>query len=235
MEDVAAEAFAKLLELDIEPIALAFVEEPPAGVEETDAVVPSSCAFWRQAESGVFYAPAEKHFNCPIGAHVMGFDLPEGVQAALGAAVGTMCEVNYISADEVPGIPQVRKPKRGIVYGRLADLPIHPDVVLLWLTPRQAMLFNEAAGNARWSDGAGRTVFGRPACAAIPAALEGGRPTLSIGCTGMRTFTEILPDRMLAVVPWAGAEELRQSLEAIVRSNQTMQDYYEEQKSLVVA
>jgi hypothetical protein len=49
----------------------------------------------------------------------------------------------------------------------------------------------------------------------------------------MRTFTEILPDRMLAVVPWAGADELRRSLESIVESNKTMQDYYEEQKSLV--
>jgi uncharacterized protein (DUF169 family) len=233
VQDAVADVFVKLLELDIEPVALAFVEEPPAGVEETDAAVPSACTFWRHAESRLFYAPAEKHFNCPIGAHVMGFDLPEGVQAALGAAIGTMCEVNYISADEVPGIPQVRKPKRGIVYGRLGELPIDPDVVLLWLTPRQAMLFNEAADGARWSDEAGRSVFGRPACAAIPAALEGGRPTMSIGCTGMRTFTEILPDRMLAVVPWAGADELRRSLESIVESNKTMQDYYEEQKSLV--
>ena len=83
MQDAVADVFVKLLELDIEPVALAFVEDPPAGVETTDEVVPSSCTFWRHAESRVFYAPAEKHFNCPVGAHVMGFELPEGVQAAL--------------------------------------------------------------------------------------------------------------------------------------------------------
>jgi uncharacterized protein (DUF169 family) len=233
VQDAVADAYTELLDLDIRPVGLAFVEEPPAGVEETGAVAPSACTFWRHAEQRVFYAPAERHFNCPVGAHVMGFDLPESVQSALGAAVGTMCDVNYIDAGEVPSIPQVRKPKRGIVYGPLGELPVEPDVVLLWLTPRQAMLFNEAAGHARWNEGAERMVFGRPACAAIPSALEGGRPTMSVGCTGMRTFTEILPDRMLAVVPWSGAGELRVSLAAVVDSNRAMGDYYEEQKSLV--
>jgi hypothetical protein len=35
------------------------------------------------------------------------------------------------------------------------------------------------------------------------------------------------------VVPWSGADELRASLAAIVDSNRTMREYYEEQKSLV--
>src|SRR3954470_2070215 len=80
-----ADRIAALLELELPPVALAFVDEAPDGVESTDAVVPSACAFWRRAEEGVFYAPAEAHFNCPVGAMVMGFDLPEPVQANLGA------------------------------------------------------------------------------------------------------------------------------------------------------
>jgi uncharacterized protein (DUF169 family) len=69
---------ATLLELELPPIALTFVDERSAGLETTDAVVPSAGAFWRQAEQGVFYAPAEAHFNCPIGAMVMGVDLLGG-------------------------------------------------------------------------------------------------------------------------------------------------------------
>ena len=33
----------------------------------------------------------------------------------------------------------------GIVYGPLGELPIEPDLILLWLTPRQAMFYSEAA------------------------------------------------------------------------------------------
>jgi uncharacterized protein (DUF169 family) len=228
-----ADSFTELLDLDIRPVALAFVEEAPVGVEDTAAVVPSACTFWRHAEERIFHASAERHFNCAVGAHVMGFELPESVQSALGEAVRTMCDVDYIAPEEVANIPSVRKAKRGIVYGPLSDFPVEPDVVLMWLTPPQAMLFNEAAGSSRWSEAAGRTVFGRPACAAIPSALEAGRPTVSVGCTGMRTFTEIAPDRLLAVVPWTAAESLRETLAAIVDANRAMRDYYEEQKSLV--
>lgn len=233
MQSSLADAFTELLDLDIRPVGLAFVEEPPEGVEETEAIVPSSCAFWRHAERRVFHAAADNHFNCAVGAHVMGFELPEEVQAALGQAVQTMCAVDYISPDEVARIPAVRKPKRGIAYGPLGELPVEPDVVLMWLSPQQAMLFKEAAGDARWSDDAGVGVFGRPGCAAIPSALDAGRPTVSVGCTGMRTFTEIGPDKLLAVVPWAVAEDFRSALAAIVESNRAMRDYYEEQKSLV--
>lgn len=78
------------LALDNPPIGLAFASEPPAGVVVSDRIVPSSCAFWRQAGQGVFYAPAESHFNCPVGAMVMGFELPGEIQQQLGGQAGLM-------------------------------------------------------------------------------------------------------------------------------------------------
>lgn len=229
-----ADSISSELDLDMPPVALAFVDGPPADVEMTEAVVPSSCAFWRKAEERVFYAPAEAHFNCPVGAMVMGFDLPEPVQANLGAAVEMMCNVAYLGADEPANIPTVKKEKNGIVYGPLSEFPIEPDVVLIWVTSRQAMLLSEAAGNSRWMETGKRSVFGRPACAAIPSALSSEEPVLSLGCMGMRTYTEILPDRLLCVVPATKLEEFRESLVATMVANRQMQSYYEQQKAQFV-
>ncbi len=226
-----AHRIAALLELELPPVALAFVDEPPAGVESTDAVVPSACAFWRKAEQGVFYAPADLHFNCPIGAMVMGFDLSEPAQANLADAVEMMCEVAYIGADEPANIPSVKGEKTGIVYGPLSEFPLEPEVAIVWVAPHQAMLISEASGNSSWMEAASRTVFGRPACASLPSALDAGQPVLSLGCAGMRTFTEILPDRLLGVVPGSKLEDFERSLAATVESNRHMQSYYDQQNA----
>ena len=63
--------------LDKSPIGLAFVDQQPSEVSRIGKAVPSSCAFWREAESGVFYASAEDHYNCTLGAMVMGFELTD--------------------------------------------------------------------------------------------------------------------------------------------------------------
>ena len=77
-QEVGATIIAAL-DLDPPPVALAFVDEPPEGIDTIRADLPSSCSFWRRAEQEVFYAPAEAHFNCPVGAMVMGFELPQPV------------------------------------------------------------------------------------------------------------------------------------------------------------
>jgi len=57
------------------PVALSFVNRPPSGIDIIRTDVPSSYLLWRKAEEGVFAAPAEVHFSCPVGAMVMGFEL----------------------------------------------------------------------------------------------------------------------------------------------------------------
>jgi hypothetical protein len=156
------------LALDTPPIGLAFRDEAPSGVQEFDGNVPSSCTLWRRAEEGVFFAPAERHFNCAVGAMTMGFALPDRVQQDLMDAVGLMVGNEYISPDEPEHMPSLAGQPTGVLYGPLYALPVAPDVVLLWLTPRQAMLLEEAAGGTVWTAPAPARVLGRPACAAIP-------------------------------------------------------------------
>ena len=220
------------LTLDFPPVALTRVSEPPDGIAEATAAVPSACTFWRRAEHGVFFADAQAHMACPIGAMVMGFELDEAKSAELMSLVGDMCAIAYIDEAEVAQIPHFDPPAGGIVYGPLTDFPLTPDAVLVWTTPRQAMLLEEALGGTHWH-GVGGPILGRPACAAIPRAAADGTATLSVGCAGMRTFTEIPDAYTLTAIPGAQLEGLGQALETTLAANSHMLAAYQEMKAAV--
>jgi uncharacterized protein (DUF169 family) len=222
-----ATEIAENLGLELAPVALAFRDAPPAGIAVSEAVVPSACAFWRQAEQGVFFAPVAGHAHCPIGAFVMGFELGDELMAELQELIGRMTACGYVHKSEPAAIPTHRRRAKGILYGPLADFPEPPDAVLLWLRPDQAMIWSEATGGACWTAAAPSTVSGRPACAAIPAAMDSGGPALSFGCVGMRTFTKIPADRMLAVVPGPRLAELAEAIARTVDVNRSMRGFYE--------
>ena len=222
-----ARRFTDHLGLENPPVALAFADTAPQGVATGGAAVPSTCAFWRRAETGVFFAPAEAHFNCPVGAMVMGFDLPKAISDELMQLVGTMTKCGYIRSDEPGAIPtSPKKAAKGIVYGPLAQFPVAPDAVLFWLTPANAMVLSEAREGAAWGGSAPATVFGRPACAAIPKAMTAANTTLSLGCIGIRTFTGITEDLMLAVVPGTQVAEAAERVQRLRGINDRMEDFY---------
>jgi uncharacterized protein (DUF169 family) len=220
-----------LLDLGTPPITLTFVDHAPEGVPGPPADAPSSCSFWRQAEQGTFYASAKDHGNCPIGAMVMGFALPEDVQQQIGKLVGDMCDCHYISPDEPSRIPSVQAQHAGIVYGPLAEAAATPDVILLWADPKQAMLCNEAMGTASWTAG-GPSITGRPGCAALPIAMQTGGPAMSFGCAGMRTFTEVSDDQLLIAIPGQELEKFVAAFEEINAANNQMLDFYQGQRAL---
>lgn len=226
-----SQVLSESLVLDLPPIALRFVTEAPANIRMFEGEVPSACTFWRRAEGGTFFATAAGHLNCLIGAHTMGMPLEPAQSGALMDLIGQMQAAGYLDADEVQSIPTVAGQKAGIVYGPLAESSGEYDVVLVWVTPRQSMLLQEATGNVAWLPQSGIRTFGRPSCAAIPAALDKGTATLSLGCAGMRTFTEIPDDRMLAVLPRAILDGLAAGLKRVVHANETMLSRYEALKA----
>lgn len=228
--ETMTDRFEADLGLQAPPIAIAFVTRPPDGIDRFSGTAPSACSMWRSAETGPFYAPASSHGNCSVGAMVMGFDSVE-LQEDLSASVEKMVATSYLSAEEPANIPAVTKKSTGIVYGTLRGFPLEPDVILMWLSPSQAMLFGEAGGNVAWSD-ASASVLGRPACAAIPLALKSGRAQLSLGCIGMRTYTEVSDDRLLAVLPGAAASPFADSLREKKEANARMAAHYGERKRL---
>lgn len=217
------------LGLDLPPVSLTFVDELPADLPSA-GVAPSACSFWREAEQGTFYASAKHHYNCPIGSMVMGFELPEEVQGRLGELVGSMCDSGYLAAEEPASIPVMKQAHAGIVYGPLADTALDPSLVLIWVSARQAMLCSEAMGAAAWTTAAVSTT-GRPGCAALPIALAEGSTAMSLGCAGMRTFTEIGDDRLLITIPGTALEEFASGVEATMALNSRMNSFYEGERA----
>lgn len=215
----------ELLGLARPPVALTFASDRPPGVTQLSTAVPSVCSFWRRAEGTVFFASAEDHFNCPVGAMVMGFDLPAEASQQLGDLIKFMCGESYITQKELAKIPTVRHKGAGILYGPLAGFSADPDVILMRLIPHRAMIFSEASGTANWASEL-MEVSGRPGCAALPRALDRRKSGLSLGCTGMRIFMGIGGDEMLAVVPGDQAAALVTALERTVNANNAVRSYY---------
>ena len=225
-----AQRFSDSLHLSHRPVGLAFVEEIPTQLPHTARQVPSACTFWRLGEEGVFYATAEDHRECPIGMLTMGFAMPASDQQRAQDLVGTMASVQYFSPAEVSALPVVKKPHQAIVYGRLDQLPLEPDVILCTVNTQQAMLIAEALGQVNWLQG-GQSAFGRPTCGVIPRTLQTGETSLSFGCVGARTYIELSPSELVLTIPGAKLADLVQNLETIVSANAALAPYHEQQKA----
>ena len=218
------------LNLDIAPIALKRVDSRPREIPDLERRIPSTCAMWREAEKGVFYASAEAHMQCAVGAMVMGFPLSKDQEQDLMGTVTTMCEVGYLKEEEVPLIPKFENAMAGIVYGPLSLFPLEPEVVILWLNAKQIMQLQEITENTSWINAAQANNLGRPGCAVVPFSFRKNQSTLSNGCTGMRTFTEIPDTQSLYSIPGSILPELEKKLTTVLRANKKMESLYLEKK-----
>jgi uncharacterized protein (DUF169 family) len=231
---VLVQQFKENLQLQHEPVGLAFLEQVPENVAHVSKRVPSACTFWRLGERGVFYATAEDHKECPIGMMTMGFSMPAADQERAQALVETMANVQYFSPAEVSALPTVQKPHAYIVYGRLDQLPLEPDVVLCMMNTQQAMLIAEAMGQVNWLQG-GQSAFGRPTCGVIPRTLQTGETSLSFGCVGARTYIEMTPGEVVLSIPGSQFAELVGRLQTIAQANAALAPYHQGQKELFPA
>lgn len=61
------EHISKVVRGSLRPVAVAFLDEEPAGVKKYQGRQPSGCSFWRLAAEGrTFYTVPEDHFNCAV-------------------------------------------------------------------------------------------------------------------------------------------------------------------------
>lgn len=222
----ASAALSRLLDLRAAPVAITFCDAPPAGIRRVASPRPAGCAYWRLAgsEGEVFYTEATDHHGCPVGAHTHAAPMPDEVRAGLEGLIGTMVELQYLAANEVPSIPTRAQPLRVAVYAPLAASPLAPTVVLLRASGRQLMLLQEAA-QAIGAVGTGPTL-GRPTCAILPQAENSARTATSFGCIGNRTYTGLGDDEGWFAVPGAALDALCARLEIVVRANATLADFH---------
>lgn len=216
-----------LLDLGGEPVAIAFLAEPPAGVAPWEGgPVAAGCAFWRHARAGrTFYTEPAEHHHCAVGAHVHGMALPEERRAELGQALELMASVGYVEPAEVPSIPTVAEPPRYIAYGPARSVTFDPDVVVVATTPGRAMLLHEAALRAGVSPMTVPTA-GRPGCAVLPLAMQSGHSAISLGCAGNRISTDLRDEELYTAVPGHTWPAVVEALSTIRSANDAMESYY---------
>ena len=216
-----------LLNLSSPAVAIAFLDEPPAGVERVDRSGPASCDYWRQAAEGrTFFTTAEDHKACPIGAHTHHvLTSPEEQQQLMGL-VQNMVALSYIKIEEVPSIPRRTEPLGVAVYGPLASTTLSPDVVLVRGNARQLMLLTEAAQLAGIA-GIG-PAMGRPTCAVLPAAINSQTVAASFGCVGNRVYTGASDNEAYVAIPGRHVDAIIASLRTIVKANDALEQFHRE-------
>jgi uncharacterized protein (DUF169 family) len=215
--------FAEAIQFARRPVAVAFLDAPPAGVERFEGSEPSGCSFWRLAAAGrTFYTVPENHFNCAVGAYTHNIPLSPEREQETGVTLKMMFDLGYVKPEEVPQIPRLAKTPAAISYSPLGDAPVDPDVVLFACQPRGAMLLQEAAGRAGVASGA--PALGRPTCMALPASqLHGG--ILSLGCMGNRVYTGLGDAEIYFVMRGKDVAAVADALPTIVNANIALRDY----------
>ena len=216
---------AELLMLRKPPVAVKFDKQPPPGIARIDQSAPAGCTYWKLAAEGrTFYTVAEDHYGCPIGAHTHGVKMPEEKAKELEGLLGTMVQLEYLSMDEVPGIPHREEPFQVAIYAPLAEAKFVPDVVLVSGNARQMMLLAEAAQSAGiLSEG---SVVGRPTCAAIPAVMQSGHTATNLGCIGNRVYTGLTDDELYFAFAGSQLDAIVEKLTTIVKANRELEQFH---------
>jgi uncharacterized protein (DUF169 family) len=220
-----ATQLTELLGLERQPVAITFRESAPEGIAKIDTAAPSGCTYWKFAAEGqTFYTEASDHYGCPIGAHTHGVDLPKETAKELDALVGTMVQLEYLSMDEVAGIPHREEPFGVAIYAPLSDTDFEPDVVLVSGNAKQLMLLAEAAHSAGVD--CETSMVGRPTCAAIPTVIKSGRSATNLGCIGNRVYTGIADEELYFAVNGAQIDRVVDRLKVIVNANRELEQFH---------
>lgn len=209
------------------PVAIAFLDMAPAGVERLEGSQPSSCSFWRLAAEGrTFYTVPGDHQNCPIGGYTHNVLQPERVPE-LQQALGLMSSIGYIRIEEVGGVFHLNRSPAAILYAPLGDTPVEPSAIIASGAPSRVMLVIEAATRA--GEMAPLPLLGRPTCMALPAAMAAGA-VASTGCIGNRVYTEVGDDELYVALRGSSLERIAAELETIESANQALTEYHRARK-----
>jgi uncharacterized protein (DUF169 family) len=209
------------------PVAIAFLDTTPEGVERFEGSQPSSCSFWRLAASGrTFYTVPGDHQNCPIGGYTHNVLRPERAPE-LQQALGLMSSLGYISMAEVGGVFHLNHSPAAILYAPLGETPVEPSAVIASGAPSRVMLVMEAATRA--GEMAPLPLLGRPTCTAIPAAMAAGA-VASTGCIGNRVYTEICDDEMYIMLRGSSLNRIAAEMETIESANRALTEYHHDRK-----
>lgn len=220
-----AGTLTRALALTTPPVAVCLSGEIPAGVDRWSGASPAGCRFWQEAASRVFATSAADHANCSIGQYTHGLEMSPASQKDLGDALQVFAGLTYVREQDVAAIPVLASKPAHVIYGPLAQIPVAPDVVLLFVRADQTLILSEASQQL---EGGMPPAMGRPACAIIPQAHNTGRSALSLGCCGARAYLDVLTnDVALYAISGAALEAFTERIAALSNANGILTKFHQ--------
>src|SRR5262249_39022456 len=153
------------------PVAVCMAESVPAGVMTWSGHSPAGCRFWQEAATRVFATTAADHALCSIGQYTHNLEMSDASSTDLNDALKVFGVLSYALAEDVSRIPVLASKPKYVIYGPLAQVPVQPDVVLLFVRADQTLILSEASQQI---ENGLPPAMGRPACAVIPQARNTG-------------------------------------------------------------
>jgi len=215
-----AETLTSALKLTQPPVAISLVDAPPAGIPTFSGRVAAGCRFWQEAATRTFVTAPKDHDLCAIGTFTHNLAVTPAHEVDRGDALKVFADLGYVRPEDIPQIPVLTQRPAYVVYGPLAEAPVAPDVVLLFVRADQTLILSEASQSL---EGGLPPAMGRPACAIIPQAKNTGRTALSLGCCGARAYLDVLTDDVaLYAVPGERLEAFAQRVAELAKANEIL-------------
>jgi len=220
-----AQNLTEALQLAQAPVAICLTDSLPPGVDLWTGRSPAGCFFWQEASTHVFATTAADHSLCSIGQYTHNLDMTAANGKDLGDALKVFADLGYVREQDIPQIPVLASKPKFVVYGPLADIPVEPDVVLLFVRADQTLILSEAAQQL---EGGLPPAMGRPACAIIPQARNSGRSALSLGCCGARAYLDVLSaDVALYAIPGTALSVFAERITALSKANTILTKFHQ--------
>jgi uncharacterized protein (DUF169 family) len=228
-----AEVLTKSLSLSQPPVSISFADSIPAGLDAATNRVPAGCRFWEEAAHQTFVTGADDHSLCAIGVYTHNLQPSAGYQADLGDALRVFNQLAYVREEDIPAIPVLQSRHQYIIYSPLAESPLPPDVVILFVHANQNLILSEATQQVESQN---PPAMGRPACAVVPQVINTGRAALSLGCCGARAYLDILTDGMAVfAIPGAKLDAYAERIQLLAKANSTLAAFHKMRRQSIEA
>jgi uncharacterized protein (DUF169 family) len=220
-----ANTLSQSLRLAQPPVAVSLTDHIPSGVELWSGHSPAGCRFWQEAAHRVFATTATDHSLCSIGQYTHGLEMSPASNTDLMTALKVFADLTYVREQDVQEIPVLAFKSSYVVYGPLAEMPVNPDVVLLFVRADQTLILSEASQQL---EGGLPPAMGRPACAIIPQSRNTGRSALSLGCCGARAYLDVLSsDVALYAIPGTTLGQFAERIAALASANEILTKFHQ--------
>jgi uncharacterized protein (DUF169 family) len=220
-----SDTLTRSLRLSQAPIAVCFAETVPAGVAAWSGRSPAGCRFWQEGGTRTFATSAADHGLCSIGQYTHNLEMSPASTTDLMDALKVFADLSYVRAEDLSAIPVLGSKPKHVIYGPLAEAPLAPDVVLLFVRADQTLILSEASQQL---ENGVPPAMGRPACAVVPQARNSGRSALSLGCCGARAYLDVLTDDVaLYAIPGAAVGAFAERVAALSKANEILMKFHQ--------